>query len=74
MILCANPVSENWGSRSPISLYVSEDNGHTFRLLTHLTTMAGEYSYPALRYENSLLHITYTWQRRTVRYFCLADL
>ena len=74
LILACNPVSKNWGARTPISLYVSEDDGAQFNLLTHLTTMPGEYSYPALRYEDGLLHVTYTWNRRTVQYFCLAEL
>lgn len=70
IILVCNPVSEDWGARSPISLYVSNDNGNNFELLTHLTTMPGEYSYPAVMYEEGKLHITYTWQRRTIQYFC----
>jgi predicted neuraminidase len=57
-----------------MSLFVSEDDGQTFTLLTHLTTMPGEYSYPALRYENGRLHVTYTWNRRTVQYFCFEGL
>ena len=74
VILACNPVSKNWGARTPMSLFVSEDNGKTFTLLTHLTTMPGEYSYPALRYENGRLHVTYTWNRRTVQYFCFEGL
>ena len=74
LILACNPVSENWGSRTPISLFESRDNGRTFTLLTHLTTMQGEYSYPALRFDDGFLHVTYTWNRKTVQYFCLAEL
>ena len=74
LLLACNPVAENWGSRTPISLYVSHDDGYTFALLTHLTTMRGKYAYPALRYENGLLHITYTWNRKTIQYLCLAEI
>ena len=74
VLLCCNPVGNNWGARSPISLFVSTDNGKSFSLLTHLTTMQGEYSYPAVRYENGKLHVTYTWNRRTIQYFCLEDI
>ncbi|MBQ7321272.1 MAG: exo-alpha-sialidase [Clostridia bacterium] len=74
IILACNPVSDNWGARTPMSLFVSDDGGYHFSLLTHLTTMQGEYSYPALQYENGSLHITYTWNRKTVQYFCLSDL
>lgn len=73
IVLACNPVSKNWGARTPMSLFVSE-NGADFRLLTHLTTMQGEYSYPALRYADGCLHVTYTWNRRTVQYFRLSDL
>jgi len=74
IILACNPVSENWGSRTPISLYESKDNGNTFDLLTHLTTMKGEFSYPAMQYINGFLHITYTWCRKTIQYMCLTDI
>ena len=71
IVLCCNQVSDDWGARSPISLYISSDNGKTFELLTHLTTGKGEFSYPALIYENGKLHISYTFRRQTVQYFCL---
>ena len=44
-----------------------------FTLLSHLITMPYEFSYPAMQYENGRLHITCTWRRKTVPYFCLAD-
>ena len=71
LILCCNPVSGNWASRTPLSLFESRDNGKTFTLLSHLVTMEGKYAYPALRYEEGKLHITYTWNRKTLQYFCL---
>ena len=71
LILCCNPVSGNWAGRTPISLFVSQDNGKTFSFLSHLTTMEGKYAYPALRYEDGKLHVTYTWNRKTLQYFCL---
>jgi len=75
IVLACNPVSDNWGRRTPLSLFVSGDNGETFRLLTHLITdTRGAYAYPALVYENGKLHITYTWDRQTIAYLCLTDL
>ena len=71
LILCCNPVSGNWASRTPLSLFESRDNGKTFTLLSHLVTMEGKYAYLALRYEEGKLHITYTWNRKTLQYFCL---
>lgn len=74
LILACNRNGDNWGSRTPISLYVSHDNGYTFEFYTHLTTMPGRYAYPALRYADGCLHITYTWNRKTITYMCLGDL
>lgn len=75
LVLCCNPVSANWGQRTPLSLYISEDNGKTFDLLTHLyTDSRGGYAYPALQYEDGKLHISYTWDRLSIVYMCLTDL
>lgn len=75
IVLACNPVSDNWGRRTPLSLYISEDNGFTFSLLTHLVTCSrGGYAYPALQYADGRLHISYTWDRETVCYVCLEDL
>lgn len=75
LILACNPISDNWGKRTPLSLFISEDNGESFRLLTHLITdTRGAYAYPALVYENGKLHISYTWDRQTIAYLCLSDL
>ena len=75
IVLCCNPVNANWGPRSPLSLYISEDNGNTFTLLTHLfTDTRGGYAYPALQYADGCLHISYTWDRKSIAYMCLADI
>lgn len=75
LILCCNPVGDNWGKRTPLSLYLSEDNGASFQLLTHLCTdTRGAYAYPAVQYENGSLHISYTWNRLSIAYMCLSDL
>lgn len=74
LLLACNPVSGNWGARTPMSLYVSEDNGEHFSLYTHLVTMPGRYDYPAMKYVDGKLHITYTFNRKTIQYFCLDEL
>ena len=75
LVLCCNPISDNWGKRTPISLYISEDNGNTFTLLTHLfTSSIGGYAYPALQYADGCLHISYTWDRKSIAYMCLTDI
>ena len=74
LFLACNPTKQPKGARSPLSLFLSEDNGNTFSLYTHLITMKGSYAYPAIRYADGRLHITYTWNRRTIVYLCLEDL
>ena len=74
LFLACNPVGENWGSRTPLSLYVSHDNGLTFTFYSHLTTMRGKYAYSALRYADGCLHVTYTWNRKTLTYMCMGDI
>ena len=72
LLLVCNPIDKNWGARTPLSLYVSEDGGRSFSLLSHLVTGAGRYDYPAAKWANGLLHITYTWNRKSIGYLCLA--
>lgn len=75
LVLVCNPVGHNWGKRTPLSVYLSQDDGRTFQLLTHLNTNAqGAYAYPAVQYSDGKLHISYTWDRLTIAYMCLSDL
>ena len=69
IFLVMNPVSGNWAERSPLSLYVSKDNGETFSLLMHLETKPGEFSYPCILCEGKRLHISYTWNRLKMAYW-----
>ncbi len=71
LFLVSNPVSENWGERSPLTLQVSEDNGKTFGLLLTLEEEKkdSEFSYPAIVYRDNALHITYTWERKKIAYW-----
>ena len=66
--LVCNPVEKNWGPRSPLSVFVSDDNGASFRKLMDLETEPGEYSYPAVISHGNRLYITYTWNRRTIAF------
>lgn len=59
-----NPVSDNWGTRSPLSVSLSGDNGRTFTAPFHLETKPGEYSYPSVTAEGNILNIFYTANRR----------
>ena len=66
MVLCCNPVSENWGSRTPLVLMTSEDNGKTFTTAFTLEDKPGEYSYPSLLYNEGKLYVSYTYNRETI--------
>ena len=67
--LVCNPVKKDWGPRSPLTLFLSEDNGATFHKLLDLESEPGEYSYPAVIAEGNRLHITYTWNRKRIAYW-----
>ncbi|MBR0112197.1 MAG: exo-alpha-sialidase [Clostridia bacterium] len=70
IFLVSNPVSENWGERSPLTVQVSADGGNTF---THFLTLEevkkdSEFSYPAAVYHSGALHISYTYERTNIAY------
>lgn len=61
-----------WGGpRSPINAAISPDGEKWYALAT-LETEPGEFSYPAVIQTNDgLVHITYTWKRKTVKHLVL---
>lgn len=69
LYLVCNPVADNWGARSPITVMKSTDNGKSWQLYTHLVTMPGEYSYPAILHKDGALYITHTWQRKSIQFW-----
>lgn len=63
-----NPVSENWGSRSPLIVGLSYDKGKTWTKKVVLESSEGEYSYPSIiSFENDF-YITYTYNRSQIRF------
>ena len=70
LVLIMNPVSENWGDRAPLVLMSSFDNGKTFTEFFKCEKLAGDYefSYPAIVADKNALHITYTYERKTIAY------
>lgn len=64
--LVCNPVAKDWGARSPLTLFVSKDNGDHFERLLDLETESGEFSYPAIIADGNRLYITYTWNRKRI--------
>ena len=62
--------------RTPLNLAVSADGEH-FRMFQTLEDQSGEYSYPAMiQGRNGDLYITYTWNRKRIRFlqFPLAEI
>lgn len=68
VVLCCNPVGDNWGRRTPLSLLCSRDNGESWEKLCDLERDDGEFSYPAIIACGDRLHITYTYNRKTIAY------
>ncbi len=69
--LVCNPIAKNWGARSPLSLLVSADDGVHFSKVMDLEDTAGEYSYPAMIADGNQLYITYTYNRKGIRFLAL---
>lgn len=69
LYLVSNPVAENWGKRTPLTLMHSADNGDTWEEVLVLEKKEGEYSYPAIVAEGNKLYITYTWNREKVAFW-----
>lgn len=67
LALVCNPVAENWGARTPLSLFFSMDNGDTWQPGPALEDEPGEYSYPAIIADGETLWISYTWRRERIR-------
>ena len=74
LYLVSNPVAENWGARSPITLSRSKDNGETWETLLTLEEKRErkEYSYPGIEYLDGSLFITYTHERHNVAFWKIA--
>jgi predicted neuraminidase len=70
--LVFNPVEGNWGQRHPLSLAVSRDDGERWQRVLDLESEPGEFSYPAVIADGDRLHVTYTWNRRTIAYRCVS--
>ncbi len=68
VVLVCNPISDNWGARTPLTVYVSGDNGVTFEKLTDLETEAGKFAYPAVIADKNTVYITYTWNRKKIAF------
>ncbi len=60
------------GSRTPLSLAVSDDGIHWRHLLTLEDSPISQYSYPSIiQGSDGKLHVVYTWRRQRVKYMCI---
>lgn len=66
--LVCNPVARDWSARSPLTLFVSKDNGEHFERLPDLETENGEFSHPAIVADGNRLYVTYTWNRKRIAF------
>ena len=66
LLLACNPVRGNWAERSPLTLFVSRDEGETFRKICDLETEKGEFSYPSVTTGGGKAYVSYTWNRQAI--------
>jgi predicted neuraminidase len=69
LALVCNPVSGDWAARTPLSVFLSVDNGETWPRRLDLETGAGEYSYPAVVAAGDEIAVTYTWRRQRIAFW-----
>ena len=66
LALACNPVEK---SRTPLSILLSYDNGHTWPHRRDIETDPGEYSYPAIIPTAVGMAMTYTWNRERIAFW-----
>ena len=66
LVLACNPVAANWGMRSPLSLFISEDEGVSWMRLCDLEMAQGEFSYPAIIAAGEDVYVSYTDDRKNI--------
>ncbi|MGM9529859.1 MAG: exo-alpha-sialidase [Phascolarctobacterium sp.] len=72
LLLVCNPVAANWGMRSPLSLFMSEDDGYSWHKLLDLEAEPGEFSYPAIIAEGDKVYLSYTHDRKNIAVVMLS--
>lgn len=77
LYLALNPVSGDFVQRTPLCIYESLDNGENFHpyavvndeRLNEFTGDIAEFSYPSLAIKENTLHLSYTYNRRSIAYW-----
>ncbi len=68
LALVHNPVGEDWGDRTPLIVALSYDYGKSYTKKITLETNPGEYSYPSIISIDNTFYITYTYNRKQIKY------
>jgi predicted neuraminidase len=71
LVLAYNRDSTNWGSRSPVSLAVSNDNGNSWPVSIDVESGSpdDEFSYPSIINVGDTIALTYTWKRQRIAFW-----
>ena len=71
LVLAYNPDAKDWGSRSPLSLAISFDNGKTWPKILDIDAgkKEDEFSYPAVISYGDTVAVCYTWKRKKIAYW-----
>ena len=69
LALVCNPVQGNGGARTPISMFLSDNDGFSWEKYMDLDTGEGEFSYPAVVRKGSELFVSYTWKRKNIAFW-----
>jgi predicted neuraminidase len=70
LFLIYNPVSDNWGKRTPLSINYSLDNGESWsqdRINIEVDPV-GSFSYPSMIAVPNGIAMTYTWNRKNIKF------
>lgn len=66
LAMVCNPSVPGCHTRTPLTVFLSFDNGKSWTRRFDLETEPGEYSYPAIIPTRSGMAITYTWKRKKI--------
>ena len=77
LFLALNPTSGDFVKRTPLCIYESTDQGRTFHAfatvnaepVNEFTGESAEFSYPSLVLKDETLHLSYTYNRRSIAYW-----
>ncbi len=77
LFLALNPTSGDFVKRTPLCIYASTDQGRTFHpfvtvsdeQIDEFTGESAEFSYPSLVLSGQTLHLSYTYNRKSIAYW-----